>query len=325
MSLWSATFWNAGQQQLMATFGLGPSTPALEIIAGMHRGVRVALERGDCRIGSTAAADIVLRDPGIVAEHAVLRVARNAVHLLATGGDVQVGEVVVSKGHGYALRPPVTLTLGDAHLRVYVERPAAPPRPRLFAAIVAAGAVLFAIPPLWLVAPWLGITPVGEWTRARAGAGSADPSLPITASIGQPPGAGETAAPEVERAARRLAEHLNAAGIRTLKTSAARGHVAVTGTITKQQAAAWTEAQQWFDETYGGRLIIAGNVLVGDPRAPVLNVQAVYFGERAYLITAEGTRVYKGGFLDNGWTVKDISDEQIILAKDGETFALAYR
>jgi len=317
--------WVPKTPPIIAALWPTPSAPVLEIVAGAHRGVRLGLELGDCRIGSTAAADIVLRDPGIAAEHAILRVSRHSIHLLATGGDVQVGEVVVSKGHGYALRPPVTLVLGDAHLRLNVERPAAPPRPRLFAAIVATGAVLFAIPPLWLVAPWLGITPAGEWTRARAGAGSADPALSITASVEQPPGTGETAAPEVERAARRLAEHLNAAGIRTLRTSAARGHVAVIGGITKQQAAAWTEAQQWFDGIYGGRLIIAGNVLVGDPRAPVLNVQAVYFGERAYLITAEGTRVYKGGFLDNGWTVKDISDEQIVLAKDGESFALAYR
>ena len=37
-------------------------------------------------------------------------------------------------------------------------------------------------------------------------------------------------------------------------------------------------------------------------------MQAVWFGERPYIITAEGNRYYKDAFLDNGWTIKDIAD-----------------
>ena len=59
--------------------------------------------------------------------------------------------------------------------------------------------------------------------------------------------------------------------------------------------------------------------------APVMNVQAVWFGERPYVITTEGNRYYKGAFLDNGWMIKDIVDGRILLAKDGETLALVYR
>jgi hypothetical protein len=58
---------------------------------------------------------------------------------------------------------------------------------------------------------------------------------------------------------------------------------------------------------------------------PVMNVQAVWFGERPYVITTEGNRYYKGAFLDNGWMIKDIVDGRILLAKDGETLALVYR
>ena len=54
-------------------------------------------------------------------------------------------------------------------------------------------------------------------------------------------------------------------------------------------------------------------------------MQAVWFGERPYVITAEGNRYYKGAFLDNGWMIKDIVDGRILLAKDGETLALVYR
>jgi hypothetical protein len=36
-------------------------------------------------------------------------------------------------------------------------------------------------------------------------------------------------------------------------------------------------------------------------------------------------RYYKSAFLDNGWTIKDIADGRILLAKDGETLALVVR
>jgi len=61
-----------------------------------------------------------------------------------------------------------------------------------------------------------------------------------------------------------------------------------------------------------------------DGRTGTANVQAVWFSERPYVITAEGNRYYKGAFLDNGWTIKDISDGRILLAKDG-TLSLVFR
>ena len=45
-----------------------------------------------------------------------------------------------------------------------------------------------------------------------------------------------------------------------------------------------------------------------DGRTGTANVQAVWFGERPYIITAEGNRYYKGAFLNNGWKIKDIAD-----------------
>ena len=98
------------------------STFVLEITAGFHRGVRLELEPGDYRIGSTPGADIVLRDAGIAAEHAVLRVGRRSIDLHAIGGEVGVGEEVIAKGYGCALRAPIDLTIGEARLRISVER-----------------------------------------------------------------------------------------------------------------------------------------------------------------------------------------------------------
>src|SRR5262252_3061777 len=127
-----------------------PSTPVLEITAGIHRGVRLELEPGDCRIGSTSSADIVLRDAGIAAEHAILRVGRRSIDLHAIGGEVGVGGKVVAKGYGCALRAPIDLTIGEARLRISVERGQAPARPRVSPVLLMVGALLLAAPALAL-------------------------------------------------------------------------------------------------------------------------------------------------------------------------------
>ena len=63
---------------LSAAVSSSPSTFVLESTAGFHRGVRLELEPGDVCIGSTAGADIVLRDAGIAAEHADVGACRGA-------------------------------------------------------------------------------------------------------------------------------------------------------------------------------------------------------------------------------------------------------
>jgi Inner membrane component of T3SS, cytoplasmic domain/YscD/CdsD-like Bon-like domain 3 len=371
-----------------------PSTFVLESTAGFHRGVRIELEPGDIRIGSTPGADIVLRDAGIAAEHAVLRVGRRTIDLHAIGGDVRVGENVIANGYGCALQAPIDLTIGEARLRISIERkpaaastPAAgdaPARPRISRAIMIAGALLLAVPALGLAAmrPAAKANDLTNVTRVETQAqvpaqapGNENPTLAAASKLmadlpaadrkfiehclsartgisvreaieelsgcdrkpsaslaaalnGTAPNgaASKGTALNAEEAGRKLTERFNASGLTGLRVSAANGQVVVTGSITKQQAAAWTEAQQWFDAAYRG-LVLVTNVTSVEAKkpAPVLNVQAVWFGERPYVITAEGNRYYKGAFLDNGWMIKDIVEGRILLAKDGETLALVYR
>ena len=111
---------------LSAVVSSSPSTFVLESTAGFHRGVRLELEPGDVRIGSTPGADIVLRDAGIAAEHAVLRVGRRSIDLHAIGGEVRVGEEIIANGYGCALQAPIDLTIGEARLRISIERNQAP-------------------------------------------------------------------------------------------------------------------------------------------------------------------------------------------------------
>ena len=374
---------------LSAAVSSSPSTFVLESTAGFHRGVRLELEPGDIRIGSTPGADIVLRDAGIAAEHAVLRVGRRTIDLHAIGGDVRVGENVIANGYGCALQAPIDLTIGEARLRISIERNqaaaptpaeagAAPARPRISKAIMIAGALLLAVPALGLAAmrpaakandlssvaraeaqarratktrPWpphrsswpIFLRPTGSLSSiaCRAGPGfrcamRLQSSMAATEAVTEPRRRAQrnrrteprsTTAVNAEEAGRKLTERLDASGLSGLRVTAAGGQVVVTGSITKQQTGAWTEAQQWFDAAYRGRLVLVANVTPTEAKkpAPVMNVQAVWFGERPYVITTEGNRYYKGAFLDNGWMIKDIVDGRILLAKDGETLALVYR
>jgi len=322
------------------------STFVLEITAGVHRGVRLELEPGDCRIGSTSGADIVLRDAGIAGEHAILRVGPRSVDLHAIGGEVRVGGEVIAKGYGCALRPPIDLTIGEARLRISIERgeaPArnaaegdAPVRPRISRAILMAGALLVVgLIASRVAAPIItGLTGVAraeapsdvfeKIDKLKTEQGRQTP--PSTTASARQPQPNLASANTAEDAARKLGERLDGSGLSGLRASASGGQVVVTGSISKQQSAAWTEAQQWFDAAYRGRLVLVANVSFTEAKPmPVVNVQAVWFGERPYIITAEGNRYYKGAFLDNGWTIKDIADGRILLAKDGETLALVYR
>src|SRR5262245_57237361 len=132
-------------------FSSSQSTFVLESTAGFHRGVRIELEQGDIRIGSTPGADIVLRDAGIAAEHAVLRVGRRTLDRPATGGGVRVGENRIANGFGCALQAPIDLTIGEARLRISAERhqaaagETAPAKPRISKALMIAGVLLLAV------------------------------------------------------------------------------------------------------------------------------------------------------------------------------------
>jgi hypothetical protein len=374
---------------LSAIGSSSPSTFVLESVAGFHRGVRLELEPGDVRIGSTSGADIVLRDAGIAAEHAILRVGRRSIDLHAVGGDVRVGEEIIANGYGCALRAPIDLTIGEAQLRISIERnqaPArssvepggAPARPRISAAIPIAGVLLLAVTALGLAAMRPAVPKAYDPTSVARAEALGDETLSVTAAsrlMADLPAADRQAASRLmadlpaadrqfiqhclstrpgisvreaiaelngcdrqpppnpgpalnaEDAGRKLAERLDASGLSGLRVSTGGGQVVVTGSIMKQQTDAWTEAQQWFDAAYRGRLVLVAKVTLTEAKKPmpVVNVQAVWFGERPYIITAEGNRYYKGAFLDNGWTIKDIADGRILLTKDGETLALVYR
>jgi hypothetical protein len=130
-----------------------------------------------------------------------------------------------------------------------------------------------------------------------------------------------------EAAARELGTRLDAANIRNLRVSAADGRVAVAGKLAKEEAVSWAAIQQWFDQTYSGGIVLTTEISpTGEARTmPTLQLQAIWYGEHPYIVTAGGERYFEGAVLDNGWIIREIGEDRLLLAKGGETVALTYR
>lgn len=295
----------------------------LEVVAGRHAGVRVPLDAAGCCIGSAGEADVMLRDPGVAPVHVRLELGRSGLRIEAAGADVGVGAEVLPLGHGCRVRLPAELILGEA--RLCISKPATSSRSggviaegvrRLRDAIgarhaVAAGTLAVSLVALSVIAFGL---PHGAGERP-AGT-TADARVPAA-----PPGA----AASLEEAMRELTRRLDQARLRSLRVGILDGSLSVTGRLAKREADAWRTIERWFDQTYGGRLVLAAKVTVGDGwTLPPPQLRAIWFGVRPYIITVDGAHHEPGSVLDNGWAVAEIGQGRLVLTKDGETLALTY-
>jgi Inner membrane component of T3SS, cytoplasmic domain/Inner membrane component of T3SS, periplasmic domain len=325
-----------------------------EVLSGLHGGVLLRLENGDYQIGSTAEADIVLRDPGVAPAHAILVVQRGAIRLEATGGDVGVGEQMISKGHGCRLKLPLDLSLGEACFRLSAIESRSAGRLQWAIAGIAVCSVVF-----------VGLLTIGSFHYDDLHAAGASPSglasvpqsnvpqsnVPqsnVRLASNVPPSSvlpsdhserdqdvervrdqverGKKPAADIDEASQELTARVNGANIHNVRVNAAQGRLLVSGLLDKRDVAAWSEVARWFDQTYQGRVVLTTNFSVGGSQtAPLLQLRAVWFGEGPYVITADGRHLTVGSGLDNGWTIKEIGRDRIVLAKDGESVPQSIR
>jgi hypothetical protein len=305
-----------------------PRTPplegvAFEVVGGLHDGVRVMLESGIYRIGSTAEADIVLRDPGVMPGHAVLGVRRGNIRLEATGDDVGMGTRTVMRGHGCRLRLPIELSIGEACLRLSQAEAYSGGRSQLAIAgitvisvcVIALGALGF-LRGEGLTFPAAGVGPSS--TRVA----SSDPTAGLAGLLRREREQGVDPA-TLERARQELTAHVKDAKIRSLRINIAAHGLTVAGILGARDRAAWSDLQYWFDQTYGGRVGLTTNIIESKP--PNLQLRAVWFGERPYVITVEGQHLNQGANLGDGWVIQEVTPDHVALAKDGEAQEVPYR
>ena len=335
---------SSAQRQSTKAGGRGAQTIKLEttklefeVVAGVHRGVALMLDKADYCIGRSPQSHIVLSDPGIAPEHAVLRDEGATVRIDATGGDVSVERKLIPQGYGCRVRLPADVALGEA--RLHLSRPAGQlsnttGRLLVNKPIAVAGALAGALICLALVvvAVVFGLPQMTQVNVAQAGANfgdarniAVDQDVTSAAAAGRKHVSNAQSAAAAAQAARELSARLDAANIHALRVTAVDGRLAVSGKLTKRQTLAWTAIQQWFDQTYGSRIVLTANVADDDGRAmPTLGLQAIWYGDHPYIITAQGERYYQGAVLDNGWVIREIAQDRLLLAKDGDTVALAY-
>jgi hypothetical protein len=282
--------------------------PKLDVLTGLHAGATVDLESAVCRIGADVQCTIVLSDPQIQPFHLTLLLDERHLTIEASGGDVMIGDRLLSQGHGCRCRLPVEFRIGETALRLAdaagAERPRWPGRNPCLALGLLGSLLLAAC--LWL------------WQASPQPASLAAPANAMAATPVPPGGIADPAARLAQ-----LRDRLDAAGLQALTTALHDDVVAVGGSVDDAQRLRWIEVQNWYDRTWGNQPWLRNEVaLVPTPRAPRVHFQAVWLGPQPYVVNERGRRLYPGAALDDGWVLQRIENDRVVLARDGKEFEL---
>ena len=79
--------------------------------------------------------------------------------------------------------------------------------------------------------------------------------------------------------------------------------------------------QQAYDARFAQQVVLHPNVVArAEIAKPRVRFQAVWFGEKPYVINESGKRLYPGAALADDWTLERIERDQVILARGEERF-----
>ncbi|APG87287.1 hypothetical protein SAMCCGM7_pC0081 (plasmid) [Sinorhizobium americanum CCGM7] len=287
----------------------------LDVLKGVHSGVCLPLEKGAYLIGSGADCDLMLSDRDVSAHHMRLQFAGSDVLVEAIGADLVVDDTTVPVGHGLQVPVPVTVTLGSASLSL--SRPVREAAGRKAEKSSRAS---------WMLG---GVAAFSLLTIAAVQAGVAEvdhrPSVMGLGSETVTTGTIAASAPSPQDVSAALAARLDEADLSDLKIEADGTRLSVSGDVDDAGRKSWGEVQAWFDRSYGTNYVLTSLVDEAAPQsAPKFHLQAVWFGETPYAISADGARLYKGAALEDGWYIKDIRDGSLTAARQGEEFVLRF-
>lgn len=305
------------------------SYPVFEVISGLHRGVKLPLTNSTYRIGSSAEADIMLRDEGVIPDHAVLRIDDGMVNIETSGSAITLddGKELPAR-HGYRVRLPAEFSVGDARIRV--SGTSANRKGGLAGLAIstpAASAAVLVVAVSVLVIMGLLSSPTTPAKDIRTATRDIqDTTVPQneSGSVQEPDGtvdnSGRVAA-ITQEVQQKLQEH----NLGVLTVTPVRNEIQVSGAITRSQQQAWIDVVNWFDRTHSSDATLVSIVKADKkPTRPPVALQAIWFGDNPYMIASDGKRYYEGAFLNNGWTVRAIHKDRIVLAKGDEQLSLTY-
>lgn len=293
-----------------------PGTLALEVLSGIHSGVRTSIDGSALAIGSATGCDVVLADKSIAPEHLRLRFYGRLVAIDAVGGTVTIeGRTALDQGFGCRVTLPVTLGVGETRLRIGRENGPARALPK-WAPYAAGLLALVTLPLLAMQAGFSELMPRqamahGEQASALAMAANIKPAEPVTPALSN------------EGVTTSLRQELEKADLGMLKLNTDGRRIEVSGEIPAQRMADWGKVQRNFDRTHGGRYVLTSMVTAAAiANAPSFTFQAVWFGKNPYVIDARGERRYPGAALQDGWMLKAIEPGAIRVVRGNEEFKL---
>ena len=277
----------------------------LSVLDGIHRGVTAAIEGGSCTIGAASDRDVVLADEDVAPDHLRLRFYGRQVAVDAVGGDARVeGLPVIRKGHGCRATLPIVVSLGAARIRLGRDVRQAGRLQHWLP--VGAVALVLVIGGVLVANQSSGYGAANKTTEASGNEMSRQGVIPADGSV-----------------AEALRQHLADAGLDDLAVTESDRHLSVSGTVSEDGLATWTDVQRWFDGSYGGHYVLSSRVTTAAPAGvPEFSFQAVWFGTRPYVIDAQGQRRYPGAALQGGWVLKSIDPDGITVSRNGTDFLL---
>lgn len=295
---------------LSPAIGATPGALALDVLSGIHHGVRAPIDAEGCTIGSSPVCDLVLADKDVASEHVQLRFYGKQVAVNAIGGAVLIeGSPALKRGYGCRVKLPITLVVGEAKLRI-ARNGAAGPMIKRWVPYAAVLAVAIAMVPV--VAVQAGISgllpqrPVSQRDQLMVG------SVPMSQSVQSD-----------EEIIHALRERLEQANLGTLALSADGRRIDVSGQLPPDRMNDWRDIQRWFDRSHGGRYVLTSLVSAATvANAPHFVFQAVFFGKNPYVVDARGERRYPGAALPDGWMLKSVENGRIVVVRGGQEFKL---
>lgn len=315
--------------------------PVLHVASGVHQGAAIKLDSPICRIGTSEDSDVVLSDDNIECEHLILRFYSRKVAVEAIGSDVTVGMKHLPKGTGLKTDYPVAINFSGVSLQLL--------HPDVFSRrgqVVEAACLKPLSPNGSLSSSWLarlqrgkGLTTlccvfflvIGGYQLIRAGEAGAYITQPLISkevSMAHETVTAEDDLPLYDNVpaftpAVELRGKIAESGLNGLEVKEFSSHLEVSGEYLPELYGAWQEIQIWFDKEYGShQFLVSSAVPRNDPGRPVFRLQGVWLGDAPYVINSKGERLYPGAYLDGGWSLDEIHNDQIVLSRNGSEFIL---
>jgi hypothetical protein len=285
----------------------------LEVTGGRHRGASVSFGPNGCSIGTDVDCDVILSDAGIAGHHVKLLPHGHAL-LVETGSDFAfVGKTKIPASHGLKTAFPAEFRLGEASFRVSRAQSAKAPG-------------FWSSNAKWIACGVAAIVVAAASVQAVAGVGAGGMGIALTSQKPVVEVSLEQKAPAATatEAVGALSGQLAQAGLGALQIRADGARLLVSGHLTQDEQQKWHSVQEWFDGTYAGRFVLSNMVSLEAQSTPDIRLQAVWLGEKPYMVVAGGRRVYTGESVGNGWVMTAIGNGRIEFRRSSESFSLTF-